>query len=89
MKTVDSSKSFEKTSRGIVYPSTCLRGFQEQALLHRLYAELVGSSGHNRVVMLPYRSDTAALAKPEEVLEILDGALCIIAKPLPVPSTKK
>ena len=75
---------------------TSLTSLPEQALLHRICAELLSSSNEQRVVVLPQRrlhpntptkdgqddlSRTTSWVRPDQVLEILNGALCIVDDP--------
>ena len=84
MKSVSSTKSLEGRSSAVVY-QTSLKGLQEQAILHRLCAELMTSPGsrNQRVLVVPEDHSPArsSWARPDDVLEILNGALCIIDTP--------
>ena len=67
-----------------VYQSS-LMGLQEQALLHRICAEVMSSSSANRCIFVAPNTRGRSLhvatskswVRPEQVLEILDGALYI------------
>ena len=67
-----------------------LRGLQEQALLHRICAEVMGSSTSRHILVMPVakkETSSTSWVHREKVLEILDGALCILEDPLPRDDT--
>ena len=80
-KTTSSKSLSQRPVIGAPSYRSSLKGLQEQALLHRICAEVMSSSSTNRrVFVAPHRADdssSSSWVRPERVLEILDGALCI------------
>lgn len=60
-----------------------LKSLQDQAILHRICAEVLSSSPNHRLLLVPKRATKRGPTGThrEEVLEILDGALCIVEPP--------
>jgi hypothetical protein len=57
-----------------------LKILQDQAIYHRICAEVMSSSPNHRLVLAPQHSGSVR-TKRQQVLEILDGALCIVEAP--------